>query len=39
MTENFESNYESFILDGYSAVTFDAIDSITGNPFIPSSDK
>ena len=39
MTENFESNYESFILDGYSAVTFDAIDSITGNPFIPSSDN
>ena len=33
MTENFESNYESFISDGYSSVTFDAIDSITGNPY------
>lgn len=30
MTENFESNYESFIPDGYSAVTFGAADSITG---------
>ena len=33
MTENFESNYESFISDGYSSVTFGAIDSITGNPY------
>ena len=39
MTENFESNYESFISDGYSAVTFGSTDSITGNPFIPSSDN
>ena len=30
MTENFESNYESFIPDGYSEVTFGAADSITG---------
>ena len=30
MTENFESNYESFIPEGYSAVTFGAADSITG---------
>ena len=31
MTENFESNYESFLPEGYSAVTFGAADSITGS--------
>ena len=31
MTENFESNYESFIPDEYSAVTFGAAASVTGS--------